>query len=596
MAASFIFDPSKGETPETVASRRRTADALAARIFGRTPQNVGEGLNSLGQAWIAASMRDEANDAQKAGQASATDAFSKIQGLLTGGMPAAAPAAAATEAAPVPPTAPAVPMSGATGGDVQSYLDAVKMAESGGNPNARNPNSTASGLYQFTQGTWYDMIRKRPDLGLTPDGRFDPQQQEKAMQAFTDQNAGVLANAGIPINPANLYAAHFLGAGGARSVLAQPDNVPMPVAVGPEVVKANPFLANMTVGDFKNWTAKKMGGIQNAPVHTASAGAFPAPLPQMDDGASIPPAAQPAQGNLPPMQNAGDLQQLIAAASNPWLNEGQRAVVSAVLKQRLQEQDPMRQLQMEKLRADIDKTRGKAGTTEYGLNPIYGTDDQGNPVLGTLGKDGSFKQIDTGGVKVSTGVDKIDLGTQFAIYDKKSGQLIGYQPKDLRGAEREKGIGESQGKAVASAPADIQSGQNALDLLDKIEQHPYLERGTGFSSLANVVPGTGGYDFSNIVEQAKSGAFLQAIQQMRGLGSLSNAEGGAATAAVTRMNTASSKEAFLDALADYRRIVNQGIDRAKARIANPTDTNPSAVAPQNQGWQDVGGVKIRRKQ
>lgn len=450
MAASFIFDPSKGETPETVASRRRTADALAARIFGRTPHNVGEGLNALGQAWIAATMRDEANDAQKAGQAGANDAFSKIQGLLTGGMPVAAPAAAPTEAAPAPQTAPAVPMPGAAGGDVQSYLDAVKAAESGGNPNARNPNSTAGGLYQFTQGTWYDMIRKRPDLGLTPDGRFDPQQQERAMRAFTDQNAGVLTNAGIPINPANLYAAHFLGAGGARSVLAQPDNVPMPVAVGPEVVKANPFLANMTVGDFKNWTAKKMGGIQNTPVNTASAGAFPAPLPQTDDGSSLPPAAQPAQGNLPPMQNPGDLQQLIAAASNPWLNEGQRAVVSAVLKQRLQEQDPMRQLQMEKLRADIDKTRGKAGTTEYGLNPIYGTDDQGNPVLGTLGKDGSFKRIDTGGVKVSTGVDKIDLGTQFAIYDKKSGQLIGYQPKDLAGAEAARAEGKARGEAAAS--------------------------------------------------------------------------------------------------------------------------------------------------
>src|SRR5690606_16534561 len=37
----------------------------------------------------------------------------------------------------------------------------------------------------------------------------------------------------------------------------------------------------------------------------------------------------------------------------------------------------------------------------YGLTPIYGTDEQGNTVLGTLGNDGSFKRIDTGDFRVS---------------------------------------------------------------------------------------------------------------------------------------------------------------------------------------------------
>lgn len=254
-----------------------------------------------------------------------------------------------------------------------------------------------------------------------------------------------------------------------------------------------------------------------------------------------------------------------------------RSVFSERLKRQFLADDPMRKLQMEKLRVDIDKAR--EGGTEYSLTPTYGIDENGNTVLGTVGKNGTFKKIDTGGVKIQSGVEKVDLGSHYQLRDKRTGQVVGVEPKDLRGAEREKGIGESQGKAVASAPADIQAGQNALDILDKVEKHPYLERGTGFSSLLNSVPGTGGHDFANLVEQAKSGAFLQAIQQMRGLGSLSNAEGGAATAAITRMNTSTSQEAFLEALSDYRRIVKQGIARAQSRLADPSATNPQSGQP-----------------
>lgn len=638
MALSFAIDTSKGETPETVAQRRRTADALAARIFGRAPQNVGEGLNALGQAWIAASMRDEANDAQKAGQASAADAWKQF--LMGGGdapgTPTALPLAGATPFAPAStptaPTVPAVPFAGATGGAPQSYFDAVKMAESSGNPNARSSSSSATGLYQFTTPTWNDLMRNRPDLGLTPDGRLDPQQQERAMRAFTDQNAGILTGAGIEASPANLYAAHFLGAGGARSVLGQPDNTPMAIAAGPEVVKANPFLANMTVGDFKAWTGRKVGGAA-APAQPQAP--FPAPLPNQQpqivdanesspldtaqypvgpvgaptDGAELPVNAQATQGQFPtapqPKRSGYSLQQLMQLSANPWLNEGQRAVVNLMLKQQIQEQDPLRQLQIKKLETDLAdgkspesvreyeyaKKNGydgsfqdwiaskRAGAGEFGLNPIWGTGPDGKPAIIQLGKSG--KPILTPlppGFEPGRDGQRIDLGTEWGILDPTTRQLVGRVPKDLRGAEREKGIGEAQGKAVASAPADIQSGQNALDILEKIRKDPYIDRGTGLSSIGNKIPGTGGYDFNNIVEQAKSGAFLQAIQQMRGLGSLSNAEGGAATAAITRMNVATSKEAFLDALADYEKIIKQGMARAQSRLNNPAATNPSGVS------------------
>lgn len=356
------------------------------------------------------------------------------------------------------------------------------------------------------------------------------------------------------------------------------------------------------------------GQAQSAPTAGAMwGGANERPLPAptaagmaavQGGGAQTAPAAPSAPAAANPMATPY-MRGLAAAMNNPRLTEQQRATAKMLWQNEMQRNDPMRQLQIENLRGQIaqranppepDTVRalraraeaaglqpgtpqyqqfmlggGKAdGGVEYGLSPIYGTDASGNPVIGTLGKDGSFKAIDTGGVKIQTGVEKIDLGTQWGMLDKRSGNIVGYAPKDIAGAEKAKVIGEAEGKAAASARSDIQAGQNALDLLDKIEKHPYLERGTGLSSLLNVIPGTGGYDFSNIVEQAKSGAFLSAIQQMRGMGSLSNAEGQTATAAVNRMNTATSMEAFLDAVRDYRKIITQGMERARGHVASPS--------------------------
>ena len=38
--------------------------------------------------------------------------------------------------------------------DVEAALTRIMMCESGGNPTAQNPRSTASGLFQYLRGTW----------------------------------------------------------------------------------------------------------------------------------------------------------------------------------------------------------------------------------------------------------------------------------------------------------------------------------------------------------------------------------------------------------------------------------------------------------
>lgn len=136
-------------------------------------------------------------------------------------------------------------------------------------------------------------------------------------------------------------------------------------------------------------------------------------------------------------------------------------------------------------------------------------------------------------------------------------------------------LGRAQGAAIAAAPVDVATADTTLQLIADLRADPGLEVGTGASSVFNVAPGTPGYDFQNRVNQLLSGGFLTAIDQLRGMGSLSNAEGQTATRAISRMDTATSTQAFLDALADYEAVVRVGRERAAARLQAQTAGAPA---------------------
>lgn len=308
------------------------------------------------------------------------------------------------------------------------------------------------------------------------------------------------------------------------------------------------------------------------------------------------PSAQSASSGVNPA--------IIAALSSPVASEQTRSVATALLSNQMAQQqaaqdramtrdnwifqqdyqaqqqanDPLRQLQIQKAQREL--AQGPNADENFYGNPVAVQNPDGSIAYGQIGNRGTFKPIQLGeGQSFAPPTRTIDAGTETIMVDQ-AGNVISRTPKNNRVAAAETAGGTVEGRVAAeratSASGDIQAGQNALDILDQIEKHPGIDLGTGATSLANRVPGTTGYDFQNIVEQAKSGAFLAAIQQMRGLGALSNTEGAAATSAVTRMDTATSKDAFLKALSDYRKIVQQGIDRAKTNSKAPSD----AEAPQ----------------
>lgn len=206
------------------------------------------------------------------------------------------------------------------------------------------------------------------------------------------------------------------------------------------------------------------------------------------------------------------------------------------------------------------------GMPKKSLQPIYLDDGKGGITVG---------QLD-------------DAGNLVPAQMQNGFKPLSPYDKSFQGAQGRE-MGEFSGSQQATAGKDVAQADMALDLLDQIEAHPSLDMGVGGTAMLSGIPGTGGYDFQNLVDQAKSGAFLQAVQEMRGLGALSNAEGSAATSAITRMNTSTSKEAFLKAVSDYREIVTAGRNRAAGRL-------PQRQLPQGNGGTTSSGLKWGLKQ
>lgn len=165
------------------------------------------------------------------------------------------------------------------------YLLAKAAQESGFDADAKASTSSATGLFQFTRGTWLDMMRRHgDDLGL---GQFAGQIKESATghltvldeaaeiemlalrrdpnisaqfaAAFASDNANTLETSlGRDASPAELYIAHFLGAWGATALVTTAEQDPDKPAVDVLPAAAN---ANKTVFFEASGLARTAAGV-----------------------------------------------------------------------------------------------------------------------------------------------------------------------------------------------------------------------------------------------------------------------------------------------------------------------------------------------
>jgi GNAT superfamily N-acetyltransferase len=207
--------------------------------------------------------------------------------------------AAVTESLPAPSSAGTAPPSGGTAGvpspvadggadfDLAGYMAKNRAAESGGNDAAKAATSSATGRYQFTKGTWLDTYRRT--FGDTGEGeaqilakRLDGATQDRVMETLTRDNVEAVERAGAEATDGNVYLAHFLGQGGAASVLRADPNTPVSELLTPAQINANKsILQGKTAGDVIAWAARKMGV------------AAPTPGQATEEAAPIVPPEQP---------------------------------------------------------------------------------------------------------------------------------------------------------------------------------------------------------------------------------------------------------------------------------------------------------------
>lgn len=280
-------------TPETIARRY----AMAQQLLAEPKQPVrhwAEGLNELAKGALGGYQQNEAENLERRSRA---DANSQIAAAL--GLPAPAPIAdnpsgfakiAALfnpKSADVAPDAAPAMRSNAQGAPVgmappvppasiPGVADRIVNAESGGDPNAKNPRSSAAGAGQFIDSTWLDTIKKsNPQLASGKSDaellalRSNPDISRNMTAAYAASNGDHLKNNGIDPTPGNTYLAHFAGPAGATAILKADPATPIGSIVGQQAMIANPFLKNMTAGDLRSWADKRMGGgnpLANAPV------------------------------------------------------------------------------------------------------------------------------------------------------------------------------------------------------------------------------------------------------------------------------------------------------------------------------------------
>lgn len=155
---------------------------------------------------------------------------------------------------------PAAPSNGTV---PDNYWPMLRRIESNDRLYAKAATSSASGHYQFIRSTWIGEGGQWGDDDALAFGGLRPSAEEqlRRVKSFTAKNVRDLTKAGLPINEATLYAAHFLGVSGAVAILKADVSTPLASVTTSGQRKANPSIlgGGKTVGDFFSWLHRKTG-------------------------------------------------------------------------------------------------------------------------------------------------------------------------------------------------------------------------------------------------------------------------------------------------------------------------------------------------
>lgn len=162
-----------------------------------------------------------------------------------------------------------------------------RQLESGGNPTAANPLSSALGADQFTEGTWLNTVKQEKPAwaeGLSREQilaqRTNPEHSGDMATSLDRNNAAALTSAGLDATPDNLYAAHHFGEKAGVEFAKAADETPVADILSPAAIRANPYLKGKTKGEVvANWYER--AGVDRDESSVVSG------APKFDTGAAI---------------------------------------------------------------------------------------------------------------------------------------------------------------------------------------------------------------------------------------------------------------------------------------------------------------------
>lgn len=398
-------------TPEQIASRRKVENAILARGVDTSP--VGhwtQGLARVADALAGSIRRGQLDRAEQQGNELANSQYSSAIQALGGG--SSSPSSAASASA-IPMTSAAGEVSAtspATGDTFAPFMDTIKQggvnnpyalaaiastgrAESGwsaananrtwSDPSESGQPGTAGGIMSW-RGPRYQALAATGDLSPQGQAKFFLQEDPALIQKLN--GAKSVEEAQQLMNNAWAFAGYNRPGGeSARRLGYAKGYLPSFQGGNTEVASLDPA-AGMSAPQAIETAAPASGYVDPSVSVQASAPPLPAPQTVAPSPAVAQVAQQVAQG---PVQSSAPNPLLndaiVKVMSSPYMSEGQRSVVDALLKQRMAEQqaardeqnwrarqtwtqdqqrsDPAYQLDQDYKRAQLDALRGKPSKT-----------------------------------------------------------------------------------------------------------------------------------------------------------------------------------------------------------------------------------------
>jgi len=424
------------DMPKSAQELKRLRATAAALAPSRTPQNVGEGLNAVGEAILYRSLMRDADQGEAAGTNAANNAFTA---LMRGGMGGAAPSMdAAPSAEPVAappgtmaPNQPPVPGLNRAPSEMTPYRDAIASIESAGSGDYSAIGPThpkmgrALGRYQIMESNIGPWSKEAIGREVTPEEFMaNPELQD----AIFDGKFGSYVSKYGPEGAAQAW----LGGEGGVGKVGRKDSL------------------GTSIGEYGNRFSKALAG--RGPVEVAQAAPQRQGIMSALMGGPQPTASDMPADYFPPAPSQGggiDMMQAQELLGNEFLPQGRRAALEALVaseqqrqqmaqEQQMKQSDPAYQLGLQKTQLELERLRNpdadfitgrdgaifradkRKGTVEqvYGGKPDKPTDVQEYEYAKEQGFPGTFTDFQQQMKRAGASQVNIDQKAEGA-FDKK---------------------------------------------------------------------------------------------------------------------------------------------------------------------------------